>query len=152
MSALPPEPPAEAVQQPDGSFVYLLPDGGGATLRYTRRGDGSWRRPEKVRPQRARPGGPGGPGAPQRAAGGGPGAGAAAAAAGGRAGAEDGPRTATAPPVYDALKDMLVALSTTEDRAFLLKIETELAAFVDGHCPQPPPPPRPPPPPPLPLA
>jgi hypothetical protein len=41
------EPPADAEAQPDGSRVQHLPDGG--SLRFTQRGDGSWRKPERTR-------------------------------------------------------------------------------------------------------
>jgi hypothetical protein len=37
-------PPAEAVKQPDGSHVLTLDDG--STMRWTRRHDGTWRKPE----------------------------------------------------------------------------------------------------------
>eukprot|EP00929_Paragymnodinium_shiwhaense_P111876 TRINITY_DN80160_c0_g1_i1.p1 TRINITY_DN80160_c0_g1~~TRINITY_DN80160_c0_g1_i1.p1 ORF type:complete len:343 (-),score=94.02 TRINITY_DN80160_c0_g1_i1:111-1139(-) len=40
----PPVPPPEAVEKSDGSFVQELPDG--STLRWTKRPDGTWRRPE----------------------------------------------------------------------------------------------------------
>lgn len=40
-------PPLDAVQQADGSFVQERPDG--STLRWTKRPDGSWRKPERAR-------------------------------------------------------------------------------------------------------
>lgn len=40
-------PPADAVQQPDGSYILNCEDG--TTLRWTQRPDGSWRRPERKR-------------------------------------------------------------------------------------------------------
>lgn len=43
----PAEPPAEAVKQPDGSFVLELQDG--STLRWTQRPNGTWRKPERKR-------------------------------------------------------------------------------------------------------
>lgn len=41
------EPPSEAVPQPDGSFLLELADK--STLRWTRRPDGTWRKPEHKR-------------------------------------------------------------------------------------------------------
>eukprot|EP01049_Picozoa_sp_SAG25_P017907 SAG25_NODE_4879_length_737_cov_1.141066_2_plen_59_part_01 len=39
-------PPAGATAQSDGSWLLSTPDG---TLRYTQRGDGTWRRAERLR-------------------------------------------------------------------------------------------------------
>lgn len=41
------EPPPEAVKQPDGTYVLSHADG--STSRFTKRPDGSWRKPERVR-------------------------------------------------------------------------------------------------------
>eukprot|EP01048_Picozoa_sp_COSAG05_P019788 COSAG05_NODE_3196_length_2251_cov_5.082979_2_plen_575_part_01 len=121
-------PPPEAEVQPDGSYVLRNPDG--STLRYTQRGDGSWRKPERVRVRtklrpspveqrrvpRAESMGGGGPSSFRRA----PDEAAVVAAA------------APVPQVYEELKDVLVALSTHEEREFLFKIEAEILAFIGG--------------------
>lgn len=41
------QPPRDAVRQPDGSFLKSLEDG--STMRWTRRPDGTWRKPEHKR-------------------------------------------------------------------------------------------------------
>eukprot|EP01052_Picozoa_sp_SAG31_P008126 SAG31_NODE_403_length_16150_cov_12.566588_1_plen_349_part_00 len=109
----PPEPPPESTLQPDGSRNFVVPDGSGEILRYSRRPDGSWRKPERVTRQ-----------ARHRGA-----SAAKAAASGGTSAVSVGK---TALPIYSELKQLLAALSTEEDRGFVLKIEEDLEAFVSG--------------------
>ena len=119
------QPPADAEAQPDGSYICALPDG--SSLRYTQRSDGSWRKPEKIRPSQRRAAGD--RRAPLRSVG---------CVAGGVAAAnaprDGGPSPASAPRVYEDLKDVLVGLSTEEEREFLLKIERELTGFIDSDA------------------
>ena len=118
------QPPADAEAQLDGSYILALPDGS-SFMRYTQRSDGSWRKPEEIRPSQRRAGDRASPRSVGRVAGG------LAAANGSRDG---GPSPASAPRVYEDLKDVLVGLSTSEEREFLFKIERELMGFIDSDA------------------
>eukprot|EP01046_Picozoa_sp_COSAG06_P005459 COSAG06_NODE_244_length_19215_cov_20.256853_12_plen_1068_part_00 len=135
------EPPADAEPQPDGSRIQRLPNG--SSLRFTQRGDGSWRKPERIRGAATGAGGSGRSGSRSGRAGTG---GRPRPASAGADGSRDAPQArdagapaGSAPPVpkvYDDLKDVLVGLSTREEREFLFKIERELTEFLAGEAPR----------------
>lgn len=115
------EPPGDAEEQLDGSRIQSLPDG--SSLRYTQRSDGSWRKPERIRAIRRT--------GSVRSARGGDDKRMTIAADPSAAGSPD---RANTPKVYEELKDVLVGLSTPEERDFLFKTEGELIGFIESQA------------------